>query len=198
MSMILGLTSLGDANIERLLADPPLVWKVIAPDDDAYESARAAAARPSLLGRLFGRPQAAEADAEPFVLADGEGETADLDKAWHGIHYLLTGTAWEGTGPLAFLVAGGRGVGDIDVGYGPARVLTSAETRSAHEALAGLRDEELRARFDAADMTRKKVYPEMWNDDDNALDYLMDNVGTLREFLAQAVAQQRGLVLYLS
>ena len=33
MSMILGLTALSDATIARLLADPPLVWRVITPDD---------------------------------------------------------------------------------------------------------------------------------------------------------------------
>jgi hypothetical protein len=39
--MILGMVTLGDANIPLLLADPPLVWRVIAPDDpDAYENAR--------------------------------------------------------------------------------------------------------------------------------------------------------------
>ena len=41
MGMALALTMLGDRNIDRLLADPPLVWKVIAPDDpEAYERAR--------------------------------------------------------------------------------------------------------------------------------------------------------------
>jgi hypothetical protein len=41
----------------------------------------------------------------------------DGDKAWHGIHFLLTGTAGEGTPPLDFIVRGGQEVGDIDVGY---------------------------------------------------------------------------------
>jgi hypothetical protein len=40
----------------------------------------------------------------------------DVDKAWHGIHYLLTGTAWEGDPPLDFIVKGGSQVGDVDDG----------------------------------------------------------------------------------
>ena len=41
MSMILGLVTLGDTNISRVLADPPLIWKVIAPDDpEIYAQAR--------------------------------------------------------------------------------------------------------------------------------------------------------------
>ena len=54
------MVTLGDANIARILADPPLVWRVIAPDaPELYESAR----RPpkSFWGRIFGRPPVAEA-----------------------------------------------------------------------------------------------------------------------------------------
>ncbi len=41
MGMVLGLTMLGDQNIERLLSDPPLIWRVLAPDDpDLYEASR--------------------------------------------------------------------------------------------------------------------------------------------------------------
>jgi Domain of unknown function (DUF1877) len=199
--MILGLATLGDANIARVLADPPLVWRVIAPDDpEIYESARQQPAKSSFLGRLFGRAPVAEAgpSGEDFALADGEGVSTDLDKAWHGIHYLLTGTAWEGVAPLNFLVAGGRSVGDIDVGYGPARVLSAAETRAAHEALTQLSDDELRGRFDPAAMTKKDIYPEIWDrppEEDDTLGYLLEYVRTLREFLAQAVEQRQGLVV---
>jgi hypothetical protein len=127
--------------------------------------------------------------------------TTDLDKAWHGIHYLLTRTAWEGDAPLNFLVAGGRAVGDIDVGYGAARVFSSSETRAAADALARLGDDELRARFDPGDMMGKKIYPEIWDsdpEDDDTLAYLLEFVGTLREFLSQAVERGQGAVVYVS
>ena len=58
MGMVLALTMLGDRNIDRLLADPPLVWKVIAPQDpEAYERARRDVARPSFFSRLVGRKE---------------------------------------------------------------------------------------------------------------------------------------------
>jgi len=203
--MILGLTTLSDANIARVAGDPPLVWRVLAPDDpEHYEEARGAVARPSFLGRLFGKGAAKAPDADPagpFALGDDEGVSTDLDKAWHGIHYLLTGTAWEGNAPLNFLVAGGREVGDIDVGYGPARVLTAAETRAAHTALAGIGDEALRARFDPTGMMESEIYPEIWDrspDEDDTLGYLMDYVRILRTFLAEAVVRQHGLVISLT
>lgn len=200
MSMILSLTTLGDANIARLLAFPPLVWRVIAPEmPEAYEQSAARAAAPSLWARLTGKaPSAAVADA--FALAEGEGLSTDIDKAWHGLHYLFTGTADGGAPPLDFLLTGGTPVGDIDVGYGPARALTSAATRAAHEALARLDEAALRARFDAKAMTRLDIYPEIWESDDeeDALAYLVDNAATLRAFLADAVRADHGLLIHLS
>lgn len=200
MSMCLGLTALSDADIERVLRDPPLVWRVVAPDDlEPYERERAAR-RPSFWARLLGRapkvPQVADLERP------GSGELAtDLDKAWHGIHYLLTGTAWEGKAPLNLLVSGGAEVGDVEVGYGPARVLRAEEVRDAFRALEAIRDEELRARFDAEDMLRKEIYPSIWTrkpEEDDVLGYLMGYVGILRAFLAQVAQKGLGLVLHLT
>src|SRR5512135_1798793 len=58
----------------------------------------------------------------------------DVDKAWNGIHFLLTGDAQHGTPPLGFIV-GGKPLGDIDVGYGPARGFDAAEVRAIADAL---------------------------------------------------------------
>ena len=198
MSMILSLVALGDTNISRALADPPLVWQVIAPDDpEMYEAARAAQ-NGNLLSRIFGRVRSNR--ASQLELSSFEGGSVDLDKAWHGIHYLLTHTAWEGDYPLDLLVNGGTPVGDIDVGYGPARTFTAAETREAYEALALLSDEDLKQRFDPADMMAKEIYPEIWDRDpeeDDSLAYLIENVETLRSFLRETAQANLGLVVYL-
>ena len=202
MGMLLGMVTLDDANIARLLADPPLIWRVLAPDDpEPYEEARRQAAEPGLLGRLFGRKAAPQAAREDLHLAEGELVDTELDKAWHGIHYLLTGTAWEGSPPLNFLVSGGREVGSIDVGYGAARVLMSAQVKEAHQALEALTDEALRSRFRPDAMMKLKIYPEIWDSepgDDDTLGYLMDYVSTLRSFLRQAADARRGLVISVS
>ncbi len=201
MSMCLGLATLSDAHIDRVLGDPPLIWRVVAPDDpDPFEAARAAQQKPTLPSRLFG-PRQETPTAVGLELSATEGTGTDLDKAWHGIHYLLTGTAWEGVPPLNFLLGGGRSVGDIVVGYGPARVLSLAETRKACDALRAVTDEDLRARFNPTDMLAEEIYPGIWArelEDDDTLGYLLEYVQTLRRFLDQAVAQGLGLVVYLS
>lgn len=176
MSMILALTTVEDSTIRRLLEDPEQVWRVLAPDDTEMHPA----------GQLD--------------LAEGEGTSIDLDKAWHGIHYLLTGTEWEGTGPAAFLLVGGKEVGDVDVGYGPARALSAAEVRAAHDHLSGISDADLRARFDPADMMEQDIYPTIWDrdpEDDDTLGYLIEYVGILRTFLAETVARKRGLLVHI-
>jgi len=202
MGMVLGLTSLSDTNIDRLLADPPLVWKVIAPDaPDIYEQARRDAVKSSFLSGLFGKKAAPPPEPPPLVLADSEGISTDVDKAWHGIHYLLTGSADEGESPWSFLVSGGREVGDVDVGYGPARVFTAKETRSIHDALASISEAELRSRFKPDEMTAKEIYPEIWSrgdPDEETIGYLVESFRLLRGFLQQTVEAEVGMVIVLS
>jgi hypothetical protein len=126
----------------------------------------------------------------------------DIDKAWHGIHYLLTGSADESARPpLNFLIAGGTDVGDQDVGYGPARVYTAAETREIAAALAAVRDDELRRRFDPDAMMRAEIYPEVWDRDpasQDPLGYLMEYLAVLRKMLATVTANGHGLMVVLS
>lgn len=210
MGMVLGLAPLSDETIERLLADPPLVWAVIVPDDPEFlQNARLKAAarkRPGFFARLFGAsPRAEDAQPtpapEPLVLREGEGKNSDLDKAWHGIHFLLTGSGDGGNPPLDFLVAGGREVGDEDVGYGTARVFSAAQTRIINGALSAISDDQLRARFDGQAMTKKGIYPDIWDRDpadDDTLGYAMEYVTTLRETLAEAVTNGYGIMVTLS
>jgi hypothetical protein len=200
MGMILGLVSAPDEQLQRVIADPPLVWRLLAPDDpEAYALARAEADRPSFLGRIFGK-KPASGGGGPTLDVEGSIHT-DLDKAWHGIHYLLTGTAWDGSAPLDFLVAGGRVLSRIDAGYGPPRVFLASETLGIHRALGDLSDSVLRDRFRPAEMMKLEIYPEIWDrppEEDDTSGYLMEYLGVLRGFLSQATGEKQGMVVYLS
>jgi hypothetical protein len=208
MGMVVSLSSLRDETIERLLADPLLVWQVIAPDDaEAYARARREAderSKPGLFSRLFGgrtRVDAASSPTPTLELADDEGELGDLDKSWHGIHYLLTSSADETETPLQFLVAGGTDVGDEDVGYGPPRAFTSAEARTIASALSAVSDDELRSRFAPHAMMRAKIYPEIWDrdpQDDDTLGYLMEYVAILRRAMSTVTSRGHGLLVVLT
>ena len=125
----------------------------------------------------------------------------DLDKAWHGLHFLLTGSAWEGEGPLGFLVACGEPVGDIDMGYGPARALSPDGVRELDGALSRITSQDLRARFDPAKMMAESVYPTIWDRDpreDDVLGWVIASFEELKGFVRRASQEGRGLVVTLT
>lgn len=114
---------------------------------------------PSELVGLLGVPATIH-DVLARAYESGDVErTVDLDKAWHCLHFLLSGTAWEGEPPLGFLVNGGTSIGDEDVGYGPARAFSPTEVASIASALGALTLADLVARFDGPRMDALEIYP---------------------------------------
>lgn len=63
-----------------------------------------------------------------------------------GVHYLLTGTAWDESTMLGKAIMGGSEVGE-DLGYGPARLLPASVVKRVAAALDAVNDADLRRRF---------------------------------------------------
>ena len=124
----------------------------------------------------------------------------DVDKAWHAIHFLLCGQQWEGQPPLDFIVSGGTPVGELDVGYGPARVFSSSELSEIVGALEPITAAELKSRFSAAAFAEHEIYPEIWDEPESeCLDrYVLDYFDRLKQFLQRAHAAGRALIVYLN
>jgi Domain of unknown function (DUF1877) len=91
-----------------------------------------------------------------------------LEKAWHGLHYLLTGSAAEGDLPLAFLLQGGEEVGEDD-SYGPPRLFSPDEVEEIDAALSAISDDQLWSRFDPEQMSAEGVYPDCWDEPEQDL-----------------------------
>jgi hypothetical protein len=133
-----------------------------------------------------------------------ESEELYLDKSWEGIQFLLLrGDGWEhgGEPPLNFVVFGGQPIGDVDVGYGPARALTSQEVRTIAAALEEAPPDEFRERFDPDRMMEVGVYPEIWDRDpqeDDSLGYLIEYYTDLRDFVRRTAERGDGLLVYLN
>lgn len=151
------------------------------------------------LQALFANPARIEQLLYESVFGCGaNGNVLEVDKAWHGLHFLLTGSAWEGSFPLNFIVAGGREVG-ADLGYGPARGLVSADVQMIDAALEPLTRDHLEQRFDAQRMMELQIYPDGWSQDpDGELDYLLDYYADLRPFVRRTAERQHALLVYLS
>ena len=123
--------------------------------------------------------------------------TADrvsLEKAWHGMHYLLTGEIGEGNGPLAYLLAGGEQLGDDD--ESPLRWFSPDETNEIHQALSGVSDDTLWSRFDAAEMEQQQIYPGIWDEPEADLkEEYLSYFHELKQVVAAAAKSRQGLLV---
>ena len=128
---------------------------------------------------------------------DQAAEQGDLDKAWHGLHFLLTGSAEGGPEPWGYLLEGGESIGAVDVGYGPARALRPAQVASFAAALSAVSPDELRKRFDPTAMRRAGIYPDIWRPEDpEPLEYVLYYYGALRAFVERASSRHKGIIIY--
>lgn len=119
----------------------------------------------------------------------------DIDKTWHGIHFLLTGDPWKGEPPLFNAVMGGKQIGTEDPGYGPPRYLTPDQVRDVAQALSEIHASDLRSRFDPERFAREDIYPNIWDEGEEALDYLMDYYVELVRFFSSAAAAGDAVLL---
>lgn len=114
---------------------------------------------------------------------EGSDVVISLEKSWHGLHFVLTGTAWDGSPPLDFLAKGGVPVGDEDVGYGPARILEPAGVAALNAALSAVSEADFDRNFDPVELTKAEIYPQIW--DEPVEDLKQEYVGYLEVMKAQ-------------
>ena len=132
-------------------------------------------------------------------LIEEESEFATcFDKAWHFLHFLLNGEPWSGREPVSYLVCGGQNVGEIDVGYGPARVVKSEQVAAFHDAVEQVSEEQLRQGFYSDKFQTADLYPSLGDNLEKEFDYLIFYFNRLKEFLADAKRNGVGMVVYLS
>jgi hypothetical protein len=167
----------------------------------------------SLLGHVYllpdARLQALLTDpASVYGLVDGAYNDpaagfVDLDKAWQCLHFLLTGTARDGDGPLAFLLKGGTPVGDEDLGgYGPARVFRPLEAAAIADALSSINSAWLLSRFDLKKLEKLEVYPGGWSDlnlrSDYEMGYYLGPFEDLKRITLRAKTERLGLIVWIA
>lgn len=133
--------------------------------------------------------QAAPSDCSPF----------DLDKSWHALHYIFTGSQWEGDPPANTLLRGGKSIGKVDVGYGPAKAVSSTELAAFSEFLSAISDSDLASRYDPAALAQNGIYPEIWADTQNdAFEYVQAYFESLRSGVQGYVARDLGAIVFTS
>jgi hypothetical protein len=128
---------------------------------------------------------------EDFVYGDDqidENNYLDIDKAWDGILFLLTGGGIaRPNGKLSRIIDSGQYIDeDQELGYGPACYLTMDEVKEISKLIEEISEEELKARFNPKKMTELQVYPDIWEDDDSAFEYLSEYFMELKSFYKKA------------
>lgn len=149
------------------------------------------------------RAMAAEIEGldDADVFGDDAPEALDLHKSWHMLHYLFTGTAWEGSAPANTLLVGGRDVGE-DLGYGPARIIDPKATRAFAAFLEPLDIDDLRPRLNLRKMAALDIYCAGDPEDEGDLIELEEDLGNyfpmLREYVLAAASRREALAVWMA
>jgi hypothetical protein len=126
----------------------------------------------------------------------------DIDKAWDGLVFLLTGEGLSAGGyehPLARVLFSGQLINaEQDLGYGPAHFLRPEEVAELQPQLAALTVADLKQRFEPAKMTALDIYPDIWSEGEVAFDYVADGFVTVQQHYAEAAQRGEGMITFLS
>jgi hypothetical protein len=124
----------------------------------------------------------------------------DIDKAWDGIVYLLTGgSIATADHPLLRVLFSGQLIDeDQDLGYGPAHYLTPEQVAVLNGELANITREDLEKKYNAEEMTALEVYPSIWEDDEETFTYLADNFESVKALYADAADNGEAVITFLS
>ncbi|MBI2268422.1 MAG: YfbM family protein [Candidatus Blackburnbacteria bacterium] len=136
----------------------------------------------------------------PKILQDNESyPQLNIDKSWDGIHFLLTGKATgdkvDQSNPLEWVIAGWGEQGP-EVGYGPSRVVAPKEVTQLAHILSKLKDDDFKKRFDPVKMNDVGIYPDGIWDEENILDWLVDNFHQVKDFYIDAAKKGNAVLIW--
>jgi hypothetical protein len=93
---------------------------------------------------------------------------------------------------------GGESIGEQDVGYGPARFLTTQQVKDVANAIEQIPAWELREKFDANRMNDEEIYPHGWRDSAEERDYISQHYLALVKFFKDAADANDAMIVYLN
>ncbi len=132
-------------------------------------------------------------DEDPYLI--------DVDKAWDGIIYLLTGqNASNSNHPLVSVFFSGQLIDQTqDLGYGPAHYLTPKQVKDINKIISEITTETLSKKYNPKKMSEMAVYPEIWEDEgDEALEYLISYFDEIKDFYSNAVKEKQAIISFLN
>lgn len=200
MGMTCTLHRATEPDVARLLADPTAVAGFL----DNGSGPRVREVRPKgLLGWLLRLTPITITEVDPESVDDDwspdPDRSIDIEKGWHGLHFLLTGTVDEGEEPACYLLRGGEDLDD----EGLIRALRPGQVRQFAQYLSTIAADDLARRYDPERMTRLEIYPDViWKRKDepggSPLEWLIECFEDVRRFVDKAAAAGDCVIITVS
>lgn len=146
--------------------------------------------------QLFADALLADPDLLDDLLESEDDASVDLDKAWHGIHWLLTGSTEPSRGIASQVIFGGQPIGD-DPEDSFGQLQDAPMVAAIHTFLQAQTEDGLRTGFDPDAMNRADVYPAIWDEPDILDDYLLPIINRLKAFYAPAADSEQWVIAVL-
>jgi hypothetical protein len=125
----------------------------------------------------------------------------NIEKTWHAIHLLLTGSDSAGEYPLRKAVLGGELLSssyDILLDF-PICFLMPCEVQEVAHALSQISSSELRERFDPLKLAAASIYPRIWwNRGADMLDSIVQYYSKLVRFFQDAARFNNAILFYIT
>ncbi|MFC0204160.1 DUF1877 family protein [Novosphingobium soli] len=178
--------------VAALAGRPRAVAEFVYQDGSFYK-----APKPGFFGRFFG----AKAEATDPIPARHDNDEMDLDKSWHIVHYLLTGSTGRSESPLGIIGDDLHPLANLDLGLGKPNVLSPDVVAAFDQAAQSLTDDAVMARFIATEMPTDELY--LGNviargDEEDMREYALENFHVLRDFARQAAAANEAIITFYS
>ena len=124
----------------------------------------------------------------------------DIDKSWDGIIFLLTGQSFAtAENNLVRVLFSGQLIDEEqDLGYGPAHYLTPEQVAELNNEISTITIADLKQKFNPKKMNELEVYPTIWDEGDDAFDYVADGFLTLQNVFADATKNEEAIITFLN
>ncbi len=142
-------------------------------------------------------PTMAEADKLFIAAVEREdGSALLLFDVWHGLHFLMTGKAFDTESLLGRAILGGQPMGGKG-SKSPMRVMASEDVKAVSVALQGIKIDDLKRRFNPQQMERLLIHPAgIWlSERDEALTHVLGHFQPLVDFYSSAARNGHAVLL---
>ena len=116
-----------------------------------------------------------------------------IDKAWHAIHFLLTGEAEAGKFPLSFAIMDGHNI--FEDFMDGATYLLHEEVEAVSEALSTLPDELVSNRYDSEEFSMADIYRGPW--DGSVRNEVLEDYQKLKKFFMEAASKKNAILRHI-